>query len=407
MNFPKFIADRIAADNAKQFSGVIGKLSVSAIALSVMVMLVAISILKGFQGEITEKITGFGLHIQIVSSKLDRSFENKPIYITEEDLAQYRSLPEVEHIQPFITKNALLKTKEAYEGLIVKGVDDDFNWDYFAANLQSGSIPSYESPADSNKILISSHMADLLKLEVGDQAILHFIQYPIRARKVEIAAIFKSGIDVVDEVFGIAYLPMLRNINGWQSEEVGGYELFVNDFEKISDVNQALLDMISYKHDTRTIKENYPQIFDWLGSLDVNVNIIIVLMIVVAVVNMTTALMINIFEKTKMIGLLKAFGAHQSSIRNIFLLHSIKQISKGMFWGNLLGLGILLLQHYFSIVHLDPETYYVNAVPVLFNWWYILLINIGTLVACTLAMLLPTLLVSRIDPIKIINLQSD
>lgn len=405
MNLEYYIAKRITLKPKRTFSKSIVILSVSAIALSIAIMLISIAIVKGFQTEIKNKVIGFSSHIQVTKSSVNYTFENEPIRFDSLVYQKIRNLKEVKNIHVFATKPGIIKTQKAIEGMVLKGISKDYDWSYIRRVLKEGNILKLTDTAVNNEIVISKSIASKLDLKLHDAVIIYFIQQPPRARKFNICGIFESGLEDIDNTFAVCDIGHIRKLNNWNDTQTGGYEVSLKSIETLEETNERIRAMLSIDQDTKTIQEIYPQIFDWLNLLNMNVSIILILMVIVASVNMVTALLIIILEKSHLIAILKAFGSSNGSTRKIFLYNASFLIAVGVVIGNFLGLSLLYMQYQFHLFKLPVESYYVSFVPVIFNWGQFLLVNIGTFIICSLVMILPATFISRIDPVKTLRFE--
>jgi lipoprotein-releasing system permease protein len=380
-------------------------LSIAAIALSVATMLVSIAIVRGFQREIKNKLTGFNTHIQITRTKINYTFENEPVPFNKTFVNSVKNVPEVKSVNIFATKPCILRAGDHIEGLVLKGVTSDYDWSYLGSVLIRGRLPYLADTTASDDILISRSLATLLDADTGDKVVLHFVQQPPRARKMTICGLFETGIDDIDHVFAVCDLRHIQKINNWPPQMIGGYEVNLTDLKHLEEANARIRPLAAMGEDSRTIREIYPQIFDWLNLLNTNVKIILILMLIVASVNMITALLVIILEKTQFIGIMKSIGAQNASVSRIFVYNASFLIGLGILAGDLLGLLIIFLQSQFQIISLPLESYYVSHIPVFFDWASFVLLNIGTIVFCTLVMFLPARMVARIDPVKTIRFE--
>ncbi len=405
MNFEWFIAKHVIGRKLKgnRLSGLIINIAILAIALSLAVMIISVSVLQGFQTEIKDKVAGFASHIQISNYQQNNSYEWTPIKKDQPFLSTLKSDPAIRHVQVFAQKAGILKTEEDMEGVILKGIGTDFDWTFFNDKVIDGKFFRVREGEKSDSIVISKKLANRLGLKLNDAASLYFIQQPPRVRKFYISGIYESGLEDFDNKFLFADIGHIQKLNDWDSTLVGGFEIFLNDFSALDKEGERIYEMVGYDLNARTVTDLYPQIFDWLNLTDMNVQVILILMIIVAVINMSTALLILILERTNFIGTLKALGASNWSIRKIFLYHASVLISRGLLWGNLVGIGTCYLQLKTGMFELDQESYYMQYVPVQLDVSTILLLNIGTLVICVLIMLLPSFLVTRISPVKAIR----
>jgi lipoprotein-releasing system permease protein len=372
--------------------------------LGLAVMILAVAIVKGFKSEIREKVRGFSGDIQISKLDLNSSYENSPFEIEPKKLKSITSQPGINYIQSFATKPGIINTNDEVEGVVLKGVDKNYNWTYFNNILIEGNVIDFaDSIKSRSQILISKYTADRLNLKVGDDFLMYFIENSLRKRKFVIAGIYSLGVEEVDKTFVIGDIGLIRSLNKWKSTEVGGYELRVNEFNNLEMTANLIYDKIDINLKSYTVKEYYPAIFEWLSLLDVNTQVILILMMLVAVINMISALLIMILERTNMIGILKALGSTNWNIRKIFLYNASYLIGFGLLLGNVLGAGLGLFQSATHFFMLDQASYYINFVPVQLDLQDILLLNAGTLLISVIVLLVPSLLVTRISPLKAIT----
>jgi lipoprotein-releasing system permease protein len=412
MILPYFIAERLVKGRRQgtSFSRPINVISIVGISTGLAVMILAVSVLTGFKQQIRDKIVGFGSHIQVLNFDSNYSFETVPITTDLPCVQKIKDLPGVKHLQVFATKAGIIKTEYAIQGVVLKGIGSDFDWNYFKTNMVDGKVFMVNDSTITNKVIISKKIADLLILKTNDTIRMHFIQDPPRSRSFIISGIYETSLEGFDKIYVFCDIGHIKRLNGWKENQVSGFEVFINDFDKLDEMTQAVMNAIGYnltendeKVKATSIREKYPQIFDWLKFQDINVIIIIVLMLVVAGFNMISGLLILILEKTNMIGILKALGSEDKTIRRIFIYQAAYLILKGLFWGNLIGIGIAFLQLKTGIFTLDPSSYYIKIVPVNLNLVNILLLNAGTMTAVIMMLLIPSQLVSRILPVKAIK----
>lgn len=410
MNLEYFIAKRIHfRQDRKNVSRPAVRIAILGIAIGLAVMLIALSIVLGFKQEIRNKTIGFGGHIQITNFDSNNTYEMAPISLNDSLKNGIASIKGVRHIQPFATKPGIIKTDDQFQGIVLKGIDRNFDWNFFKVNMVDGDTLNVKDSLQ-NKVVISKHLADLFKLKTGDSFFTYFIQDQIRARKFTISGIYSTNFIEYDKLFILTDIRQVQNLNQWSDSQVSGYEVLINDFDEIDAVGDEVYFLTANKlqsdgssYYTQTIKDINPQIFSWLDLLDMNVWVILFLMLAVAGFNMISGLLILILERTNMIGILKSIGATNWSVRKIFLYHSLFLIGKGMLWGNIVGLLLCAIQYFTGILPLDPEAYYISTVPVLFNWPLILLLNAGTLLASILMMIGPSYLITKILPATIIR----
>lgn len=412
MNAPLFIAKRITgSDNGTaKISTPIVNIAIIGIALGLAIMILSIAIVTGFKNEVRNRVTGFGAHIQITNFDSNKSFETEPINKNQVSLSLLNQVDGIKHAQVYITKAGIIKTKDNIQAIVLKGIDQDFDWSFFNENLIKGESFVLNDTSKSNKILISEHIANLLGLDIDSKLTVYFVQDPPRMRPFIVSGIYKTSIEEFDKSFAIIDLRHLQKLNGWNKDLVSGYEIIIDDFNQLYPMTDSVFDVAGYqfaengaKLKITNIEQRYPQIFDWLNMQNTSVWIILVLMLFVAGFNMISGLLILILEKTNMIGLLKGLGYDNWKVRKIFIYQSGFLISKGMFWGNLLGIGIALAQKYFSLIPLDESIYIVNTVSINLKLSHILMLNAGTLILTVLMMILPTYLITKISPAKAIK----
>jgi lipoprotein-releasing system permease protein len=417
LNAEKFIADRISRpeQNKGNISRPIVKIGIAGIGIGVAVMLLTVSIVLGFKREITRKITGLTTDIVISNVNINASNEPEPLVISEDTLKKIRSFNFVKQLQRTAFKNGLLKTDKENEGVLLKGVERDYDFSFLQEHLQSGVLPQFNDSAASKDLMLSVELARKLNIHLNDRLMVYFlVQYQKidsltgevivltdqASRRFKVCGIFDTGFSDYDQQLGIVDLRMLQVLNHWPAQMAGSYEIRVDEFKKLEDNLSTLQDYLGYNYNIRSVREIYSNIFIWLEKLDINGIIVVVLMILVATINMVTALLILMLERANMVGLIKAFGMSNQSVRSIFLKISFRLVGKGMLFGNAAGLTLCWLQDRFHLVGLDASTYYVQYVAIEWNWLYILLINAGTLAACGLMLFLPTLLLTKLTPVK-------
>ena len=405
MNVEYFIAKRLftAKEENKSYTKPILRIAILAIALSVAVMLLSVMVVTGFKNDISDKIIGFGSHITISSFSDNQSYETEPIQISESLYTSILEDPEVKHISTFATKAGIIKTNDEILGVVLKGVSSDYDWTFFNNNLVAGECFNVSDSIKTNQVLISENSANTLDLGVGDDLIMYFVQNPPRVRKFEISGIYNTALADFDKLFVMGDIKHIQSLNSWKNKQVGGVEIVVNNFNDLELVTEAVYEKIPYNLNAQSIKEKTPQIFDWLDLQNINVRVILILMLIVGGINMITALLILILERTKMIGILKALGANNWSVRRVFLYSAGHLILKGLFWGNCIAIGFAFLQKKFSIISLDSNIYYMNTVPIDFDFTAILLLNVGTIIVCYLILIIPSIIITKITPVKAIR----
>jgi lipoprotein-releasing system permease protein len=404
MNTEQFIARRLIKGGPGSFSAPVIRIAIISVALGLAVMIVSVAIVTGFQKQVREKIVGFGSHIQIAKFDSNNSFEFEPISKNQSFYSTLGKTEGIKHIQVFATKAGIVKTAEQIQGVVFKGVGDDFDWSFFNNKLVAGKLFSTQDTAASNSVLISQNLADLLKIKVGDPLRMYFIiDNMARARRFNVSGIYNTGLSEFDLKFIFGDIRQIQKLNGWGADSVSGFDVYINDFNQLDKMGKIVYNTVGYDLNTKTIRDLYPQLFDWLDLQDMNVIIILILMVLVSGMAMISTLLILILERTSMIGVLKAMGARNLSIRRIFLYNAAYIIGKGLFYGNMAGISICLVQKYFGIITLPQESYFMSVVPINLDIIHILLLNAGTLVACTIMLLLPSFIVARISPVKAIR----
>jgi lipoprotein-releasing system permease protein len=405
LNLEYFIAKRLIVSKSykSSVSSPIIKIAIWAIALSIFMMVLSVATGIGLQQKIREKIAAFNGHI-IVSN-----FDDNQSQVTAEPfdsktlpISQLRKNKYITHVQPIITKGALIRTKTDVEGVVFKGVDTSYQWKNIEDFLVEGKIPTYKE-GDINQVLISQFLANRLKLKVGNSFTTFFMKTQGKlpsVRKFTISGIYNSGFQEFDSSYIIGNIQHLQRINKWQPNQFGAYEIFIDDFSKLDERAQEIYKFIPPTFNSVSISEKYFSIFEWLKLFDFNILVILIIMIAVATINMVVALLVLILERTQLIGMLKALGANNWSVRKIFLYNAAHLISRGLLWGNGTAIILLFIQKKFEIIKLNPESYYVSSAPVDINFLHIALLNLGTILICVLILLIPSYLITKISPIK-------
>ncbi|MBN2634344.1 MAG: ABC transporter permease [Bacteroidales bacterium] len=412
MNLPYFIAERLIRGRREgtSFSRPINVIAVIGIAMGLAVMILAVSILTGFKQEIRDKVVGFGANIQIVNFDSNYSLETAPVNQGQAFIEKIRGIPGIKHIQVFATKAGIIKTGDEIQGVVLKGVGSDFDREYFSSCMVDGRLFTVTDSVRTDEVIISKKISDMLRLKTGDSFAMYFVQDPPRQRKFTISGIYETSLEEFDKMYVFCDIAHIKRLNGWKDDQVSGFEIFIDDFDKLEVMTEAVSDAVGYRISedeenfrVTNIRRKYPQIFDWLNFQDVNVIIIILLMLIVAGFNLISGLLILILEKTNMIGILKALGSDDRTIRNIFLYQAGYLIVKGLLWGNIIGTGLALLQLKTGLITLDPSSYYIKTVPVNLELLHIVILNAGTMAIILLMLLVPSKLISRITPVKAIR----
>jgi len=416
MSVEFFIAERIykGRGESRNVSPPAIRVATFSIAVGLAVMILSVAVVIGFKKEIREKVIGFGSHIQISNFEINPSYEMKPIAVSDTLMNDLQSRFNILRVERFATKPGIIKTPDDFQAVVFKGVDERYNWDFFQSNLVKGTILNITADSILPDVIISQTIADRLNLKSGDSFTTYFVQNrdQLRARKFHIKGIYLTHFSDYDKIFVLLDIKQIRKLNQWDDDMVSGLEIFVNDYNRLDATADSLYFDLQTKKDrlgdtylTQSIKQLKPEIFDWLGVLDVNVVVILALMLIVAGFSMISGLLIIILENASMIGTLKALGQNNTSIRKIFLYLSVFLIGKGLLWGNLLAISLCLIQHYFGIIKLNPEIYYLTKVPINISILSFVLINIGTLIVTLLMLIGPSYLVANISPAKTIRFE--
>ena len=407
MNTSLFIAKRLynAKENNNNYTRPIIRIAILAISLSVAVMILSVFILSGFKSNISNKVFGFGGHINISKFSYNQSYENDPINFNSEMLTEIELMDFVDNVQTYATKAGVIKKNNEILGVVLKGVDQRYNWNFFNQNLISGNVPLFNDSITENTILISKNISSKMKLNVGDEMIMYFMEKPVRVRKFIISGIYKTGLSEFDDITVIGDLKHIQKLNNWNLNQIGGYEISINNFKNIEIYTSLIDESIDYDLKALSINDKYPQIFDWLRLQDFNVLIILILMLIVGGVNMITSLLIIILEKSRLIGMLKAIGASDWNIRHIFIYNSFQIILGGLFWGNLIAISLSILQIRFNFLKLDEAIYFMDFVPINIELFSLFLINLGTIIICYLILVIPSAVIAKISPAKSIKFE--
>lgn len=406
MNIERFIAAKILFNAPKSFSRYIVSIAIVAVALSLSVMIVATALVSGFQREISSKVFGFWGHIHVTKYGFGSTFEDSPVSVNQPFYPSMDTFGNVRHIQVFANKPGVIKTADQIEGIILKGVGKDFDWDFFRKYLVQGDVFNSADTSTSRSILISSQTASRLKLKTDDMVTVYFIQKqgPPKMRRLQVSGIYNSGLEEYDKYYALADIRQIQRLNEWNDSLVSGFEVYLDDVNQLqSTADDIYYGVLPPELTAQTIKEIYPNIFDWLSLQNMNEWIILILMAVVAAINMITCLLILILERTNMVGILKALGANNVSVRKIFLYKAAYILGLGLLAGDIFGIGICLAQKYFQFIRLPEESYYVAIAPVAIDWLIIILLNLATFAICMGALLIPTILAGRITPVKAIR----
>ena len=409
MNVATFIAGRIAFNKQKSFSRFIIRLATAATALSVAAMIITICFVNGFQKAVSQKVFSFWGHLRVQEYEPSKAIlaEETPIVQNDTVRRLLQSDPQIAHFQIFATKSAVLEKRKEIDGLLIKGVSSDYQFNNLAPFLKEGRWPHFDTSASfSRDLVISKPIADELKIKLGDSATIYFVSgdNPTAiARKMYVCGIYKTGIDEYDKLFAIADIRMIQKVSGWDDRMIGGYEVILKDYHQMDMVSDRLYDQLPDAWVSRTIKQIYPSIFDWLDIQDVNRNVVFVVMSIVAIINLITCLLILVLERTQMSGILQSLGAPNIILQRIFLYYSAIIALRGIVIGFLCGVGLCLLQQYTGLLKLDESSYYVSVAPVSIIWWQVFAICLATFIVCFLALILPAYFVKSVKPVKAIT----
>ncbi|MFT3824117.1 MAG: ABC transporter permease [Chitinophagaceae bacterium] len=407
MNIAAFIARRIALNRKRSFSRFVIRLSVGATIISVAVMIVTLAFTSGFQETISNKIFSFWGHLRIQSFESARVSiaEETPIRKNDSVLNLPNINPEIKNVQAFATKNAILKTSETIEGVLFKGVEKQYGFNNLNNFLVEGRWVQFTDSGYSDEINLSVYTASQLKLKVNDKVLIYFIQpgAPPRPRKLTVAGIFKTGIEEYDKLIALGDLKLIQRLNNWEPDQIGGYEIFLKNYKRMDDVSEAIIPYLPIGLQSSTTEEIYPYIFDWLALQNKTIAIVLIIMVAIAILNLITCLLILVLERTRMIGILKAIGARNHTVQSIFLYQGAVITIMGLIFGNVIGFAICWLQDRYGFITLPEDAYYISKAAVNIVWWQMVLVNVGTFLVCFLVLLIPTIIVKRVQPVKAIR----
>jgi len=403
LNLSYFISKRINRADPNSFSATIHKVAIASIAIGLAILILSFLIMFGFKSTIREKIVSFGAHLQITSYNTTNSYETAPVSTRSTFYQNIDSINFISHQQVFAYKAGLLNHDEEVYGFLMKGVGENFNVNQFEENMIEGRFISFADTASNEEIVVSKKIANALQVKVDDEVQAVFIQENIRRRKLVVVGIYDTGMEDFDDKRIFGSISLIQRLNGWEDDMVGGFELFVDDFDQLEYYQEQIFNRIGYDFYVRSVKDLYLEIFDWLALINQNVYIFLVIILFVASFNMISVLLILIMERTQMIGTLKALGSTNKQIRDIFVSNGLMLVFKGLLWGNIIGVGFCALQYYFQIIPLDPENYYMSYVPIEWDLLSIFLLNLLTFIIVAMVLLLPALFISRISPVRSIR----
>lgn len=400
MNLSRFISQRIQKTKSASFTSTVVKVGVASIAIGLAVMIISFAILVGYKQAIKDKLFSLSSHIQVSKITLNQSYEETPMPIKTNFYNNYRQNSKIRHVQAVGNKAGMLKSSEELAGIIIKGVGRDYDWEIFSQNLIEGKKINFSDTTFSNEVIISKRIAERLKIKLSDEVLIYFIQTPPRVRKVKVVGIYETGLEEFDKNFIIGDLALVQKMNEWDSNTCGHYEIFLKNFDDLEETAKVVTNDIDQDMKATKITEMFPAIFDWLSLLDKNILIVLALILVVACFNMISVLLVMMMERTPMIGMLKALGSDNVQIRKIFVFNGLNIILKGILYGNLIGIGLGLIQYYFRVIPLDPENYYISYVPIEWDWLIVVLLNIATILLIVAVITIPTLIVSKMRVVE-------
>lgn len=398
-----FISKRIRFKGSGSFASTVIGISTASVAIGTLVLIVAFSVLQGFRNQISAKIFGFGGHISIRNFSTDSYYDESPVSLNSDVYRQTSKLPGVKHIQQYSLKPALMKTDKEVQGIVIKGIGPDFNVGAFSPQMKRGRLPLVNDSSGVLEIVVSKKMANLVGLDTSSVVVVYFIQEPPKIRKLTVVGIYETGLEEYDNTTVLGDIRLIREINEWDDSLAGGFEVFINNFDRIDEINENIYNNIDYNMGTQKITESQIQIFEWLGMIGRNVEVLLFLITLVACVNMVSTLLIMQLERSNMIGILKTLGADDAQVRNIFWYLGARIVGQGLLWGNIIGFFICWLQWQFQLIPLNPESYYMEYVPIDWNLFYYLGINLLVAASTLLAIFLPLQYLKKISPLKAIR----
>lgn len=405
MNLSLFLARRVRHAPQGSFSATVTRIGVGSIALGLAVMIIAFAVLYGYQRSIQQKIFLFGAHLQVSKFTNNRSLDDTSLPLNTPLFKAGTSIPGVVHMQAVATKPGILKTPDELAGVVLKGVGRDYNWNLLRESLVAGTVPEVgaDTGNGSTQLLISQYMANQLKAKVGQSLPLYFLGNPPRARKMTVVGIYETGLEEVDKTVALGDIRLIQRLNRWGADTVGSYEIFVRDFDKLDQTREAVFDRLSPDMRLVSVKEQYRPLFDWMLLLDRNMVILLGLIAFVASFNMVSVLLVLMMERTPMIGLLKTLGGTNPLIRRVFLNVGLNMVFWGLALGNIVGIGLSLIQDKFRLIPLDPKNYFIKYVPIAIDWPTVLILNAATILLIALVLWIPTIIINRIQPIQALS----
>lgn len=403
MNFPLFMARRISTNGNRSFSRLIVRVAVAGIVLGLSIMILSLAVLRGFKEEIIAKQRGFTGDVTIFKFDFNESYDNTPFVLNDSAKRVLEQTDGLARVSGIATKPGIIHVNNEVEGVVLKGINKDYDQSFIRSILFEGSTINFSDNENAREqVIISKVTASRLNLEVGDSFIMYFVQEPLRKRRLNVVGVYNLGVEDVDETYVIGHLDLIQRLNDWEAYEVGAYEITLDSFENIASKTYEISQKLPLDLRVMSVEDQYSQVFKWLDLLDVNTEVIFILMLIVAIINMISALLIMILERTPMIGTLKALGLSNRGVRKIFLYRASYLIAIGLVLGNLIGLGICFFQESTHFLKLDEASYYISYVPILLKYTDVLYLNLGVMGICITALLIPSGLVSRISPVKAI-----
>jgi lipoprotein-releasing system permease protein len=400
LNVPLFLARKVRHAPEGSFSATVTRVGIVSIALGLGILLVAFAVLFGFKSTIQQKIFLFGAHLQVTKFSNNLSYAEAPLSLDTDLYRNRDKIPGVRHIQAIAIKAGILKTKDELSGVVLKGVGSDYDWTMLRESLVAGTVPTVGTDTASTQILISQYMANQLQLKVGATVPLYFLSNPPRARKMTVVGIYETGLEEVDKTIALGDIRLIQRLNQWKADSVGSYEIFIDDFDKLATMRRTLFDRLDSNMRLTTVTDQYRPLFDWMILLDRNMEILLSLITFVASFNMVSVLLVLMMERTPMIGLLKALGGTNQLIRRMFIFVGLNMVGWGLLIGDVVGLGLCFIQDRFKLIPLDPKNYFMNYVPIVWDWPTILTLNGAAIILIALVLWLPTLIINRIQPVK-------
>lgn len=403
MNFPLFISRRISKESVGSFSTTINRIAIISIGLGLAVLIIAFMVLYGFKAEIRSKIYDFTGHLVVNKYTLSTSFEETSIVVSDSLIQDLKAYPQTKRVQPYAMKAGLLKTDEEVQGVIVKGIDKSFDTLTFSKHMRSGRFPDLNKERYSTEVALSTRISNYLNLSTGDEVLIYFVQNPPRFRRLQVVGIYETGLEEFDEKIILGDLGLVRRINNWPDSIAGGLEIFIHDLDQLEAVEEDLFNRLDINLYVDKVTDRYASIFDWLNLLNRNVVILLAIILFISCTSIISIMLILIMERTQMIGVLKALGSNNQFIRRVFVWNGVQLVFKGLLVGNLIGVGLGWIQYYFRIIPLDESSYYMDHVPIVFDFGTIGLLNLAILVLIGLTLFIPVSIVARIQPVKAIR----